>query len=238
MFQKLSKIEKPLKNYSNLQTLHNNLQKDPLGPNHPSRILITGSSSKGKTTLCLNLIFDYLPWTRLYIFAKDLSEPCYTFLNEILCKVQEKDKNHKEFFWFNSTSDSIVDIDSLDKKEINLIIFDDFIMDKDSMPEITNLFIRGRKKNASIVFLTQSYYNVPKPIRLQCNYLIFFKLPDEREISNIYNNHSMGLTKSTFVKVFKESTNEPYSFLLFDLQTNDDNKKIRKNFNYGFTVNI
>lgn len=235
MFKKLCKEDKPLKNYNSLKNIPL-YQKDPLAPIHPSRILITGKTGCGKTLTAFNLIFDYLPWTKLYINCKDPNENRYIFLKEVLDQVFEKEKGKigKEFYHFNSSAEDIIGVDQLDRNEINLIIFDDFICDKSAMQKITELFIRGRKKNASILFLSQSFFDTPKTIRLQCNYYIFFKYSDDRELNNIYQNLSMGLERKQFITLFKEATKEPLSFLMLDMETFQPELRLRKNFDRGY----
>ena len=234
MFKKLCKQEKVLKNYSKFHDTEVGLTKDRLAPVQNSRILISGSTGSGKTVLALNLILEYLPWTRLYVYCKDPSEAKYSFLQQVLEKVKNKDKGKQDFFWFYSASEDIVSVDELDKKEINLIVFDDYVLCKEAIPRVTDLFIRGRKKNCTILYLTQSYFNTPKIIRLQCNYNIFFKVQDDRELSHIYQNHTMSLDRKTFINIFKLATNDPYSFLMLDHQTSNPEESIRKNLDLGY----
>jgi hypothetical protein len=81
-------------------------------------------------------------------------------------------KNYKEpieIAHFSSNKSDIVQVDNLDKEYQNLIIFDGFVTEKDE-DLIIDLFIRGRKKNASVIYLTQSYFSTPKDIRLECSY--------------------------------------------------------------------
>ena len=63
-----------------------------------------------------------------------------------------------------------IDDCNLDKENKTLIVFDDMIGDvihnKNLNSIVTELFIRGRKLNISLVFITQSYFNVPKDVRL------------------------------------------------------------------------
>ena len=72
------------------------------------------------------------------------------------------------------------------KKRKVLIIFDDMIADminKNKLnPIVTELFIRGRKLNISIVFITQSYFKVPKDVRLNCTRFFIMKIPNKREL--------------------------------------------------------
>ena len=236
MFKKLCKQDKVLKNYSNFLDVKVGIAKDELAPVQNSRVLIAGNTGCGKTVLALNLILEYLPWTRLYIYCKDPFEKKYQFLQQVLERVKQKDKINggKDFFWFHNAAEDIINVDALDKNEINLVVFDDFLADREAVPKITDLFIRGRKKNCTILYLTQSYFNTPKVIRLQCNYNIFFKVPDDREINSIFCNHTMSLDRKTFTQIFKEATKEPHSFLMLDHLTQDESKQIRKNLDQGY----
>src|SRR5207245_438207 len=102
-------------------------------PQWPFRFLITGSSGSGKTNLLLNLILQYLYFDKLYIYAKDLYEPNYNYLQD-LCKTFAADTV------FCST-DEIINVDELDANLQNLIIFDDYVTTKDQRA-IEDLFIR------------------------------------------------------------------------------------------------
>ena len=55
---------------------------------------------------------------------------------------------------------------------------------------VTELFIRGRKRNISIVFITQSYFKVPKDVRLNATHTFIMKMPNKRELQQIALNHS------------------------------------------------
>ena len=83
------------------------------------------------------------------------------------------------------------------KKRKILIVFDDMIADiftnKKLNPIVTELFIRGRKLNIFLVFITQSYFAVPKKIRLNSTHYFFMKIPNKRELEQIAFNHSSGI---------------------------------------------
>ena len=104
------------------------------------------------------------------------------------------------------------------KKRKALIVFDDIIADminnKKLNPVVTELFIRGRKLNISIAFITQSYFKVPKDFRLNFTHFFIMKIPNERELQQIASNHSSDIDFKGFVKIYKNCTAEPYSFLL------------------------
>lgn len=233
MFKKICKKYRPIRNYANLSNAEFKYQIDQLSPIQPARILICGSSGKGKTNLLLSLLFEHLQFTRLYVNCKDEFEFKYELLRSILNKVKEKEKS-EDFFWFNSTSEGIINVDSLDKRHKNLIVFDDFVTEKAAQDKINSLFVRGRKKNATVIYLTQSYFNTPKIIRLQCNYKIFFRNTDNREMNHIFGNEGGCLNKQTFIQLFQEATKEPYSFFLIDNETDNRNLQFRKNLDNSY----
>ena len=115
-----------------------------------------------------------------------------------------------------------------------IIVFDDMIADminsKKPNPIVTELFIRGRKLNISFVFVTQSYFKVPKDVRLNSTYFFIIKVPNKRELQQIALNHSSDIDFKDFMKIFKKYTPEPYSFLVNDTTLpSDDPLRFRKN---------
>ena len=92
----------------------------------------------------------------------------------------------------------IFDEYNIDKKRKILIVFDDMIADminnKKLYSTVTELFIRGRKLNISVVFITQSYFKVPKDIRLNTTHLFMTKIPNKRELQQIALNHSSDIS--------------------------------------------
>ena len=101
-----------------------------------------------------------------------------------------------------------------------LIVFDDMIADmiknKKINPIVTELFIRGRKLNISIAFITQSYFKVPKDVRRNSTRFFIMKIPNKRELQQIALNHSSGIDFKNLMKIYKKFTAEPYSFLVND----------------------
>ena len=126
------------------------------------------------------------------------------------------------------------DKDNIDKERKTVIVFDDMIADMinnkklDSI--VTELFIRGRKLNISLVFITQSYFKVPKDVRLNTSHFFIAKIPNKRELQQIALNHSSDINSKDFIKIYKKYTAEPYSFLVNDAMLALDNPlRFRKN---------
>ena len=92
------------------------------------------------------------------------------------------------------------------------------------------MFIRGRKLNISLVFITQSYFKVPKDVRLNTTHFFIAKIPNKRELQQIALNHSSDISTKDFIKIYKKCTAEPYSFLVNDATLASDNPlTFRKN---------
>ena len=95
---------------------------------------------------------------------------------------------------------------------------------------VTRLFISGRKLNISLVFITQSYFKVPKDVRLNSTPFLIMKIPNKRELQQIALNHSLDIDVKDFNKIYKKYTAEPYSFLVNDATLPSDNPlRFRKN---------
>ena len=121
-----------------------------------------------------------------------------------------------------------------DKEDKILRDFDDMIADMNNNKKInsivTELFIRGIKLNISLVFITQSYFKVPKDVRLNTTHFFIMKIPNKRELQQIAINHSSDIDFNDFIKTYKKCTDEPYSFLVNDTTLASDNPlKFRKN---------
>ena len=81
---------------------------------------------------------------------------------------------------------------------------------------IKELFIRCRKLNISLVFITQSYFSVPKDVRLNSTHYLIMKINNKRELQNIAINHSADIDYKNFMKIYRDRTKEPFNFLTID----------------------
>ena len=147
--------------------------KWPYIPDHPYRILIIAGSGSGKTNAFVNLINSQPDIDKMYLYAKDPYEAKYQYLINKREKVGlDHFEDPKAFIEYsNDMQDVHKNIDDYNprKKSKVLIVFDDMIADminNKKLDSIVNeLFIRGRKRNISILFITQSYFKVPKDVR-------------------------------------------------------------------------
>ena len=196
--------------------------KWPYIPDHSYRILIVGGSGSGKTNALLALINNQPDIDKIYLYAKDLYEAKYQYL---INKREKIGLNHygdlKAFMEYSNDMQDVYknteDYNPGKKRKI-LIVFDDMIADmvnnKRLNPIVIELFIRGRKLHISIVFITQSYFKMPKDVRLNSTHSCIIKIPNKRELQQIALNHSSDIDFKGFMKIYKKCTAEPYSFLL------------------------
>ena len=109
----------------------------------------------------------------------------------------------------------------------------DMINNKKLNPAVTELFIRGRKRNISIVFITQLYFKVSNS-----THFLTTRIPNKRELQQIALNHSSDIDFEDFIQIYEKCTAEPYSFLVNDTTlSSDDTLRFRKNLLDKYIIN-
>ena len=161
--------------------------------NRPYIILIIGNFGSGNINSLFNLMKHQLDIDKIYWYAKNPYEAKHQLL---INKRESTGLNH-----FNESKASIEYSNDMDviyknieeynpnKKRKILIVFDDMIANmlsnKKLNPIVPDLFIRGRKLSISLVFTIQSYFDVPKNIRLNCMHYFIMKTPNRQEPQQI-----------------------------------------------------
>ena len=88
--------------------------------------------------------------------------------------------------------------------------------------------------NISLVFITQSYFTVPKDVRLNSTHYLIMKIYNRRELQQIAIDHSADIDYKDFLKIYRNFTKEPYSFLTIDTTLPADNpSRFRNNFSHS-----
>ena len=200
-------------------------------PDHPYRILIVGGSGSGKTNALLNLINNQPDIDKIYLYAKDPHEAKYQFLINKRESTGLKHFNDPKAFieYSNAMQDVYKNIEeyNVDKERKILIVFDDMIAgmtnNKNLSSIVTKFFIRGKKLNIALVLITQSYFKVPKDVRLNSTNFFIMKVPNKRELQEIALNHSSDIDSKDFIKIYKKCIANPYSFLVVATTLPSDN---------------
>ena len=194
--------------------------KWPYIPDHPYRKLIIRGSGSGKTNALLNITNNQRDIDKIYLYAKDAYEAKYQFLINKRESTGLKHFNDPKAFieYSNDMQDVYKNIDeyNTDKERKILIVFDDMIADMINKKKlnsiVTELFIRSRKLNISLVFTTQSYFEGPKDVRLNATHFFNMKIPNKRKLQEIVLNHSSDIDLNISLRSTK---NVLLSHLLF-----------------------
>jgi len=219
------------------------INKNPLVPQHPFRLLVIGPSGSGKSNLVTNLIVKDLHFDQLYIFARDLSEDKYEYLKAFFADLESKLKqklNRKDITLahFHSDLKNIPDIDKFDVNKQTLMVFDDLVLEKDQ-EKIKEIFLRGRKKNISTIYISQSFFKVPKMIRLNSNYVILFDVGSKREMQAIASTFAYRISFPLFQRLYKFIIQQPFGYMVIDCTNSKDlTKHIRNGFDGRFSPDV
>lgn len=186
------------------------------------RCAASAPSGSGKSNWLLNLIGLFCAGNGTFgditLITRNSDEPLYNYLKGKSDQIQIKEGLHNTPV-----------LDKMDKRINHLVIFDDMVLNKDQSI-ITNFFIRARKLNCSVIYLSQSYFDIPSIIRKNCSYMVFLKLGGIREIKDIMRNFSLDCSKEQLLNMYNYATDEKLSPFIIDVESNDEDKKFRKGF--------
>ena len=189
-------------------------------PDHPYRILITSGSGSGKQNALLNLINKQYNVDRIHLYAKDLSEPNNEYLIEKRENAGIKHLNDPNayIYCFNMMDDVYENINDYNPRRTgkHRYIIADIMTNKNFKAIFKDLFIRCRKFNISLVFITQSYFCLRKDDRLNSTHYLIMKINSRRELQNIGINHSADIDYKEFMVIYRECTRELFHFLIID----------------------
>ena len=173
----------------------------------PFRMGIISASGGGKTQFLLNLIAKMQStFGHIYVCYR-ASEPLYEFLAKSI-----GDKN----ITFFTQLGKFPQVNEMPKDKQILCVFDDVVNYSDrEQGIIKEYYIRGRKfgKGISMCYLSQSFFRIPKIIRLQCNYLILLNLGSKRDLNLILSDYGLGVDKEELMSINKDATQIPFDFL-------------------------
>jgi hypothetical protein len=188
----------------------------------PFRLCCIAPSGSGKTNFLLNLIEifsrgDEGTFQTVTVITKNSDEPLYRWLSSVSDQIIIKEGLN-----------NIPKLDKFDKEQNHLVVFDDLVLEKDLGP-ISQYYIRARKLNVSVVFLSQSFFMIPKIIRNNCNYMVLLKLSGNREVNMILSEFGLGVTKEQLIAIYEYAPREKMQPLIIDLEA-DPIQRFRKGF--------
>ena len=187
----------------------------------PFRMCVVAPSGTGKTNFLLNLIKVFSArdgtFADISIITRNKDEPLYNYLSGEFEQIQIKEGMH-----------STPKLDDMDKRDNHLVVWDDLVLSK-NLNSVEEYYMRARKKNCSVVFLSQSYYDIPKFIRKNSNYLVLLDLGgSKREQTAILNEWSSDLDKDELKAVYNDAVSVPLRPLIITGGKVERNKKYRR----------
>jgi hypothetical protein len=212
-------------------------------PKHPARILICGTSGAGKSNLLSVMLLKQLVWDKIYCFSRHLEQSKYLFLHNHLTNIEDSFKksnlNIKILEAWENVLDKLPKVEDLDKSYRNLIIIDDFaVSSKKEMDKISDLFVRGRHKNTTIIFLTQLYFKCSRDVKLNCSHIILFQSYNKRELSSLSADLGSDLPKGEFQRLYNTILSKKYNFMVIDNTTIKKELRYREKWNGLYSGDI
>lgn len=203
------------------------------GINVPFRMLIAAPSGSGKTNMLCNLIHIMNKTFHEYIICvKSADEPLYQMLDERLKEglIIYEDGQVPPITNFSIKDDKTGKLKRIDKKQ-RLIVFDDLILDKKANVLAKEYYIKARKLGFSMVYIGQSFFQIPKMIRDNCQYFILGKNLLKKDLRMILNCFPTEMKLDEFADVYNQMTEEPMSCVLIDLEKRTIRRNIDLNNN-------
>ena len=187
-------------------------------PDDTFRMLICGGSGSGKTNLLYHMLMKPLVYyDQIYLYAKNLEQEKYQNMMRDFDEISQS----VGYDVLVCSNNEIVPVENMENEAQKIVIFDDYVCDRNQKP-IIDYFLRGRHKNCSVIYLSQSYYGTHKDIRLNCSHFCIYESPSSKEHTLISTD--LSVDKEDYIKAAKK----PYSFLYVD----KPKKHIKRNF-YG-----
>ena len=186
----------------------------------PFRMCIVAPSGSGKTNFLVNLLHLFScgekgTFQTINIITRNKDEPLYKWITSKCEQITIKEG-------LSNTPP----LDKFDKDFNHLVVWDDLVLSKD-LSMVEQYYIRARKLNVSVIFISQSYFKIPKVIRNNCSYMVLLKLSGQREVNIILSEFGLGITKEELVSIYEFATAEKLQPLLIDMEA-DPSERFRK----------
>lgn len=182
----------------------------------PFRMCIVAPSGSGKTNFLVNLLSMFSAgkgtFSSINIITKNLDEPLYRWI-----------KGKSDQIVISEGVSSTPSLDKFDKDLNHLVVWDDLVLSKD-LSMVENYYIRARKLNTSCIFISQSFFKIPKIIRNNCSYMVLLKLSGNREVNMILSEFGLGVSKDELIQLYEYATAEKFSPLLIDMEADKYNR--------------
>ena len=204
-----------LKNYDSEESDHLHSLNDFLTEDF--RMLITGRSGCGKTNTLMNILREPLvPYDKIYLYSRNNQQNKIQDLLKLMEMVSQKVGYD---VLVTRKEDDIMETTEYPNDNRKVVVFDDLMNAPQAVQnKIASHFTDGRHHKISPIYLSQSYYDVPKKLRLNCSHMILYP-PDNK-------NHLDLIAKENMIDPALFDKLGPYEFLFLD----KEKKSVTKNF--------
>jgi hypothetical protein len=203
-------------------------QGNEFAPAWPFRLLVSGSSDSGKTTMIINLLMGnkklkkdgerYILCNDVVLIGKHLDEPKWDIVKNFF---DELAKEGEDVSFKALPADQIPELDEYDPNRATVVIFEDLMNEsKKVQGHIAEYFSSGRHSNISPIYVSQRFFVTPKTIRENVTYISLHRgagsLADIKRIVSLYTEHS-----DSIAPIIDDLTRKK-EFIVFDHRRSKD----------------
>ena len=182
----------------------------------PCRVCICAPSGSGKTNFLISLLEKFSvgkgTFHSICIVTRNADEPLYRWLASVNDQIR-----------IVEGLENTPILDKFDKDLNHIVVFDDLVLEK-NLSRVQAYYIRARKLNCSVFFLSQTYFGIPKLIRNNCTYLVLLRLSGHREVNMILSEGGLGCTKEQLLGMYLDATKEKFGCLIIDYEEEPQNR--------------
>lgn len=198
--------------------------------------MLVGCTGAGKTNQLVNMLLQWMNYDSCKIYTLNPNQDKYELLDEFRQLMNDELDDDGVNFELDDP-ENVIPVEDLDDETNKVVIFDDVKIDNKNMNNIKEYFSLSRNKNCNCLYLTQSYYDVPKYIRRNTKCFMLFGGLDNKDIRHISDDQCKNISRNEFKKIYDEATTEPFSFMTIDKTSKHLPEMYRKKFN-GFYMPI
>lgn len=186
-------------------------------PKNPSHYIMVGSTGSGKTSLLLDMLLKWMNYDEIILVAKMTDEPKYEFLQQIMDEIQAENKIKQPLFTAYDNIADLPEVQSIGNDERTRILIVDDMVNEKNQKKFSDYWIAGRKKGVSCFYLSQRYTDVPKMIRNNAQFYIFFTQRNKEQQLIYQDLVGSDMDIKEFKQLFKEATQKRFSFMSIDM---------------------
>lgn len=187
--------------------------------------MIVGATGQGKTNLLLNMLLQWMNFEKCTIYTLNPHQDKYRILQDF--EDQFSDIAPQQFELLSP--EEVAPVENLDDEQNKIIVFDDIKIDGKNMKNVMEYFSLSRNKNCNCIYLSQSYYDVPKYIRRNTKCFVLFGGLDNKDIRHIADDMCKNISRKDFEDIYGKATAEPFSYMVVDKTAKYVPEMYRKN---------